>query len=266
MRRRLIKSALGVALVVLLSACNVASHIVVQPDGSGTYSVTLTVADGPDHPGDALYKAVQAGAAKSDVPLPVEQFSQGGESGAKISYAFRSLDDLKAENERLAKVGSGLGGIAITRGDAGWHFSADSAEGLVRDPTSSQSGPPGGIIDATQLAGLIHLAVVVELPGLPAANNASAVTHTDSTSEFTWTIEVGRAATPLDAKTTFTGDQGSVKLATELTPVAAPSDASGAGSGAQTGRNVGIGVGAAIVVGAGVLLLRRRRNTANANS
>jgi hypothetical protein len=123
------------------------------------------------------------------------------------------------------------------------------------------SGAPGGSIGVSQLGGLIHLAVVVELTGLPAANNANAVTHADTTSEFTWTLEVGRAATPLQAATTFTGDQASVPLATDLTPVAAPGASAAATSGSSTGRNVGIGVVALVaVVGAGLFFMRRRRS------
>jgi hypothetical protein len=247
---------LGIAFVAVIAGCHVASHLVVQPDGSGTYSVTLTVADGTDHPGDALYRAVAAGAAKSDVPLPVERYSDGNESGAKISYAFRSLADLRAESDRLAATGRGLGGIAISRGDTGWQFSAESAEGLVRDPGSKYSGAPGGVIDATQLAGLIHLAVVVELPGLPAANNANAVTHTETTSQFTWTLEVGREATALQASTSFVGDQANVPLATGLTPVRAVSNGSSGGSGLIIGLVAAVTVA---VAAAGVFLFRRRQ-------
>jgi hypothetical protein len=253
MRRRLTRAAVGLVAVLVLAGCNLASHIVVRPDGSGTYSVVVTVEDGTGDAGQALYASVKASAAKSKVPLPVERYSAGKESGAKISYAFRSLADLKAEAARLAAVGSGLGGVDITRDGTGWHFSASSAEGLVRPPGSA-AGSPGGIIDPSQLGGLITLSVIVELPGSPAESNATAVTHGTTTSTFTWALPVGREATPLEASTAFVGRQASVQLATDLTPVATSSGHSGLG-----GRGVALILVAAAVVAAGVGLLIDRR-------
>ena len=251
---RWLKRGLLVAAVVLaLAGCNVGTHVVVHPDGSGTYSTVLTVANGPDNAGEKLFQAVKAAAAKSDVPLPVERYSEGGEDGAKISYEFRSLDDLKAEADRLAKVGSGLGGIQIARGDAGWQFSAASSEGLAQAAGAADNGA----FNPAQLGQVIHLSVVVELPGAPAANNATTVSHTDETSAFTWKLDVGSGTNKLDASTAFVGDQGDVELATALTPVA-----SGAGAGSSS-SNAPLLVGGVVIalaaLGGGALVTRRRR-------
>jgi hypothetical protein len=107
------------------------------------------------------------------------------------------------------------------------------------------------------------MSVAVTLPGAPGTNNATAVTHTATTSHFEWSLPVGRTARALSASTTFVGNQGSVPLATGLTKLGAGSVSTPAHkSSSNTGLVVALSVGGAVVVIAGVLLLlmRRRRS------
>ena len=109
-------------LLVVLTGCNIASKVVVNPNGSGTYSVILTVPSGKA--AGAVLSALQNAATKSRVPLQVTPVSLGGESGAKATFTFQSLRDLNAESAVVASSGDGLGvtihrdsdGLALHRG------------------------------------------------------------------------------------------------------------------------------------------------------
>lgn len=268
MMRRLVTGLFALVGVVALTGCNVASRIVVHPDGSGTYAVTMTAPDGAGDPGKALFQSVAAAAAKSTVPLDVTHYSAGGESGAKISFTFRSMTDLQAENARLAALGNGLGGLSITRDTSGWHFSATSTTGLVAPSAAAASGSSRGIIDGAALAQTVDVSVVLEMPGAPGENDATATTHTSKATTFTWALPVGRKATPLQASTTFTGavSLASVPLATALTPVAGdPQHRARGGSDAVS--IIAAAIAAAVVLGGGAFAVwhrRRRPQTAAA--
>jgi hypothetical protein len=258
MIRRVAVGALGVVLVALLAACNLTSRVVVRPDGSGTYSVNLTVPNGKTNAGASLYKAVHTATSHSNVPLQVAPYTAGDEGGAQLTFAFRSLADLEAESARLAKLGGGLGGITVSRDQSGWHFATNLAQSLVAPPGQGANGPTGGVINPSAFSSLIHLSVIVELPGAPAENNATAVTHSATTSTFNWVMTVGKPAPPLQAGTTFVGDQVSVRLASALTPVSGGSSSSG--SGGVSGLAIaGLGAGAVVLVSAGTFGIRRRR-------
>lgn len=274
-RRLLGFLTLGIVALLALSACNAGSEIVVRPDGSGTFSTLVTV-EGSG--GDALYQSVLKAESQNKVPLSVSRYAAGGESGARISAPFRSLNDLTALGNNLGSS-TGLAGVAVARHDSGWTFSAHSNESLMpaaggTATGSTVAGSTGGAIDGAQLTGLIQLSVSVELPGAPGHSNADTVTHTADSTTFVWKMGVGRAATDLTAATTFVGKQGSVQLATALTPLkaagsparASASSGRGLGGGAITGIGAGVVlllVGGAVVV---VLVLRSRRPRSRAGS
>lgn len=260
-RRRAGLAALVVPALLALSACNAGSQIVVHPDGSGTFSTVMTVEGAAA--GDALYQSVAKAEADSTVPLTVTHYTSGTESGAKIAVPFRSLTDLTALGTSLGSS-TGLAGVAVTKAASGWTFVAHSDEGLVRPPGSA-AGAPGGSIDGSQMAGLVHMSVAVELPGAPGRTNASTATRTATTTRFVWNLAVGRAATDLKAATTFVGDQRSVTLATELTALKTPtapavSAASAHKDGATSRASIAVAVAAVLLAAAfGLLFLRRRR-------
>jgi hypothetical protein len=108
---------------------------------------------------------------------------------------------------------------------------------------------------------VFSLALIVQLPGAPAANNAKNVTHSSTTSTFTWSLS-SATATTLQASTTYVGNQANVKLANALTPVASASTSSSSGSGGSGwsgGMIALVAGGAVIVLGAGALFIVRRR-------
>jgi hypothetical protein len=264
MSRRRKLAAAGVAVLILMTGCNLASRVVVEPDGSGTYSVILTVPDAPSNPGHALYESVLKGSAKSDVPLKVIPYSTAGNSGAMTTFHFLSLADLNAESQRLASSGGGGIGVDINRDATGWHFSASSAQTLLAPPAggtaAGATGSPGGPISASALNSLLSISVVVQLPGAPSQNNAKNVTHSPSTSTFTWTLAPGQVSTTLQAATTFVGNQGNVKLSSAMT--AAHAHAATAAvpptHGSSHSELYGITAAALVLLAAGALVLSRR--------
>ncbi|MDT4921308.1 MAG: hypothetical protein QOI15_2210 [Pseudonocardiales bacterium] len=261
MMRKLVAVVIGLALAVLLAACNIVTHVVVHADGSGTYSLILSAPiDATGDPGPAIVAELRKAAAQSDVPLTVTAYHASGESGAQASFTFRSLDDLKAESARLAAAGSGLNAVTVERTGAGWSFATATVPGGLPTPNIG-TGSPGGPITTTPLTGLVHVSIVVELPGAPAANNATAVTHDSTTSTFSWAVAVGKPVSALQASTTFVGDQASVQLATEVTPLgrSASHDSSSAW------LYVLIAVVAALILGAVVFVIRRRKQATAAH-
>lgn len=253
--KRLVVAALGPLVLLALAACQAGTEVVVHPDGSGTYSTIIT-ADGAA--GDAVYNAVVRAADKSGVPLTVSHYSGGGESGAKLTCTFRSLDDLAAMSKKLgAASGSQLGGIRIRRNAVGWRFTAAAQGGFGGTPGAVETGAPGGNIDPTALAALVHLSVAVTLPGAPGVNNATSVTHTSTATRFSWSLDVGHTPGTLEAATTFVGNQGSVPLATELTPLGTHPASSSSGLSSW----VWYVVGAAVLVALAtmIMFLRRRK-------
>ncbi|HWD55856.1 MAG TPA: hypothetical protein VG346_12075 [Acidimicrobiales bacterium] len=260
MLRRLKWVAALLAGVVVLAGCNLAAKVVVQPNGSGFYSVIMAVPNAPSNPGRALLAAVRSGAARSKVPLTVTAYSANGSSGAKLTFHFLSLADLNAESHRLAASGSGGIGVTVDRDNHGWNFSASTANSLI---TPAASSGPGNSSLAKTLNSQINLALIVQLPGAPAENDARAVTHTATTSTFTWTLSSAQTGTGLQASTTYVGNQANVKLATAVTPVA--SGTSATVSSGLSGGTIALIAGAAVIVlggGALAIVLRRRRHPA----
>jgi hypothetical protein len=123
-------------------------------------------------------------------------------------------------------------------------------------------GAPGGPITATPLTGIVHVSIVVELPGAPGVNNATAVTHNASTSTFDWVVNVGQPAGALQASTTFIGNQASVALASKLTTLSGPP----AAGKTHVLPVVLIAAAALLAGGVAFLLIRRRRTTVRGHS
>jgi hypothetical protein len=272
MKKRILRVALGFGVLLVLTGCNLAAKVVVQPNGSGNYSVIMTVPSESSNPGQVLYNAIRKGTANSDFPLTVTPYSSDGDSGAEITFHFLSLADLNAESHRLAAEGKGGIGVTINRDSEGWHFSAATPQSLIAPSdtlgTGLGSGSTGGLINGSQLSSLITIDLVIQLPGAPGVNNARTVAHTATTSTFTWNLSSSQPGSGLQASTTYVGNQANVKLASALTPVASGAHANSAGGSGLSGGTMGLAVGAAVVViGAGAaalfLVVRRRKAVAS---
>jgi hypothetical protein len=267
MRKRFLRVVLGLAVLLVLTGCNLAAKVVVQPNGSGSYSVIMTVPNAPSDPGQALYNAISKGTAKSDFPLSVTPYSSGANSGAEITFHFLSLADLNAESHRLAAEGKGAIGVTINRDTRGWHFSASTPQSLIAPSdtlgTGLGSGSTGGLINTSQLNALVTIDLVVQMPGSPGVNNAKTVAHTATMSTFTWVLSSSQPGSGLQASTTYVGHQANVKLATALTPVASGANSNAAGGSGMSGGTTALVVAGAVVVAAGaaalVLAARRRK-------
>jgi hypothetical protein len=258
--RRIRTALIALVVAVVLTGCNIASKVVVHPDGSGTYSVTLTVPNGSGNPGQALLTAMQSAATKNRVPLHVSPVSGGGESGAKATFTFQSLSDLNSESAVLASSG-GLG-VVITRDAKGWHFTTASASGLIRPPGGTSPQNTGGPISGEAIAAIANISINVQLPGLPGVNNASRVDHSASSSTFTWALAPGKTNTGLQASTNFVGNQASVKLASGMTPIAPRTPAAVSAAGVS-GSAMALIIGGAVVAMALVALVVSRRRRPN---
>ena len=264
MRRRVTLIATALALLVVLTGCNLAAKVVVQPDGSGYYSVIMAVPNAPSNPGQVLYRALQRGAAKSNVPLTVTPYSSGNSNGGMLTFHFLSLADLNAESHRLAAAHDGGIGVTIRRDSTGWHFSASTSQTIFTPSSAAGSGLTGGAINTTQLNSLLSIDLIVQLPGAPGQNNAKSVAHTSTSSTFTWVLSSAQAATTVQASTTYVGNQANVRLANALTHVAGTASGSGSGGSGWSAGTMALVVagGAVVVLGAGALVVVARRRKA----
>lgn len=259
MKRRIGLVAAALVALIVLAGCNLGAKVVVEPDGSGYYTVVMTVPDAPSHPGRAIYAALSGAAAQSNVPLTVQPYNAAGNTGATLTYHFLSLADLDAESHRLAASGKGGIGVTVTRDASGWHFSGSTAGSLIDAPGSTSSSGSPALRNIVNQA--INIDLIVQLPGVPAENNAKSVTHTATTSTFSWVLASSQLGSGLQASTTFVGNQANVKLAGALTPVLI-SGRSGGSSGLSAGTIALIAVGGAVIVfgvAAAVVLARRRK-------
>ena len=244
-------------LVFLLAGCTLGSQLVVNPDGSGTYATTLTASGAA---GNSLFNAVQQVSQTSGVPMKISRASGGGETGVTMSFGFKSLQDFAAISAKLGSAtGTGLGGVTFNRGSTGWTFSANVPGGLTSPAGDSQTGSPGGLIDTSKLGALVHMSVAVTLPGSPGPNNATAVTHSATTTTFEWSLPVGRTAGALDAATAFVGNQGSVPLSTALTTLRSGPRSGHSSSSTATILVVVFVVLGVLILAAAAVFVRRRR-------
>lgn len=261
--RRIGCALAGLAALLLLTGCNLAAKVVVQPDGSGSYSVIMSLpkSAGSD-PGQTLYRAAQRGATQSDIPLTVAPYSAPGASGVMLTFHFKSLNDLNAESHRLAASGKGAIGVTVERDASGWHFSASTAGSMIMPSDESgangSGGVTGGPINSSQLGSLISVDLVVTLPGAPAENNAKTVAHTDTASTFTWVLSSVQPSV-VRASTTYVGNQANVKLATALTPAVGRSSSGGAGVSGTTVALLAVGSVLVVAAAGTALVLARRR-------
>lgn len=266
MIRRVALTIAALGTLVVLAGCNLGATVVVHPDGSGSYTVVMSVPDAPSNPGRAIYTALQRASTQADIPLTVTRYSSAGSSGAAMTFHFLSLADLNAETHRLAA--SGKGGIAVTvnRDATGWHFSASTSNSLIT--SAGANGAPGSPALGNLVNQVINIDLIAQLPGAPAENNAKSVTHTATSSTFTWVLSSSQTGTGMQASTTYVGNQANVKLATALTPVASASHSGGGSSSAWSGGMIALVAGGAVIVlGAaalGIVLLSRRRHASPA--
>jgi hypothetical protein len=268
--------AVLVLAIALTSACDATPHLVVHPDGSGTFSMVITDTSGPAGAsggpagGDTLFSELKAVASLSGGSMSVDRVT-GAQPGARLTYNFLSLDDLRAELTRLQDLsvlggvgGAGGSAITLTRDNSGWSFVARPQALSIPRPPSSDNGDPNAPTNALAGAAL-HLVLVVELPGSPGDSNASSVTSTATSTQFTWTLDIDANNLPargglgsLRASTVFVADQGSVPLARGVSPLrgvgAIPTDTGSAGARLAIALSV-----LAVLVGIGYLIARRQR-------
>jgi hypothetical protein len=260
-RRRLLGAGAAIGMLVLLTGCNLSSRIVVQPDGSGSYSVTMSVPSGSSNAGRTLYQTARQESATSAIPVTVSPYTSGSNSGFRSTFAFKSLADLEDESQAMAATQAGGLAVSINRDASGWHFTSSTANLLAPSTAfgAAANGSTGGPISGTSLQSALSVSVVLQLPGAPAGTNATTVTHSATTSTFTWSMKPGQAASELAASTTFVGNQGSVALSTGTTKLASAASkppAAAAAAGASHAHAGGSGLSTIwMVAGAGVLVL-----------
>jgi hypothetical protein len=165
-RRRLLGAGAAVATLLLLTGCNLASRIVVQPDGSGSYSVTMSVPSGGSNAGRTLYQTARTQSANSAIPVTVSPYTSGHNSGFTSTFDFKSLADLEAESQAMAAAQGGALAVTINRDASGWHFTSSAANLLAPSTAfgSAANGSTGGPISGTSLQSVLSVSVVLTLP------------------------------------------------------------------------------------------------------
>lgn len=235
-------------LALALSACTIRFDmgVDVKEDESGTFTVfvgldkemqDLMAQSGGEDTNivDQLTNQVPEG-------FEVEDYSEDGFDGARITGTFSSLDDL---NTRLTEAGGGestaLGGDVVnsfqfTHDGDEFHFSADvSALGQDLTDTLGQAGSdeiPSGF-DTSMLSDLFDMRFRLTLPGEIKENNADSV----SGNTLTWKLALDEQRDALEAVSSTAGGSSALLIG-------------------------GAAVIAAALLGGGVAMGRRRKKAA----
>ncbi|MCP3994534.1 MAG: hypothetical protein GY722_05640 [bacterium] len=233
-------------LVLVLSACTIRIDLVVNvnEDESGTFDLFV----GFDE--DLRQLMEQGGGGDlditeqfSDAPdnWTVEEVSEGGFEGVRISTDFESFDDLEVKLAELSDDGGGglgsdmLSDFELTHEEDEYRFRADVSgvdEGLTEAVGDSGGDMLSGF-DASLMEDLFEIRFRLTLPGTIGDNNADGVNG----NTLTWNLDVGADGDELYASST-------------------------AGGGSSMMLIGGAAVAAVALVGVGVAASRRRKTNA----
>ena len=228
----------GVVLLLLLAGCRTDTILVIEKDGSGTFTSEVEIENRYmellSQEGDPI-EALQANAENVSFPVDTEQFSSDNSRGLRASFEFSDVDDMKAKFTELNTGQEGSSTLfadaTIEEGDNGWVFEASQPGGLGAEAEQ--------IISPEELRKVLDSSVEVTLPGTAGDNNATEVSASEGATTFVWELSPGTAA-QLSAHTVIP-DSLLEKL---LGPL-------------------GLGIlGGLVVIGGALVLLRRSRKPA----
>jgi hypothetical protein len=232
-------------LALALSSCTIRFDmgVDVKEDESGTFTVFVgldqEMRDLIAQSGGEDTNIVDQMTQQVPEGFKVEEYSEDGFEGAKISGSFSSFDDL---NQRLTQAGgdqaSALGGDVVNsfqfthEGDE-FHFTADVSS-LGQDLTTTlgdagSSDLPSGF-DTSMLSDLFDMRFRLTLPGEIKDNNADSVNG----NTLTWNLALDEQRDALEATSSTAGGSSALLIG-------------------------GIAVIAALLLGGGVAMSRRRK-------
>jgi len=238
---------LFVFLALALSACTIRFDIGlnINEDESGTFTLFV----GLD---EELRELMETGggddvsmtdefAADAPEGWDVEEVTEDGFEGARISTGFESIEDLESKLAEMSEGGDGsmggadmLSGFELTHEENEYKFKVDVSgldEGLT-DAVGEGGGDMMSGLDASMMEDLFEIRFRLTLPGSIGEHNADTVNG----NELTWNLSMTDERDSLHA-----------------------TSATGGGSSAMLIG--GIAVAAAAVVGVGVAASRRRKST-----
>lgn len=189
----------GVALLLLLAGCRTETILVIEEDGSGTFTSEVEIENRYikllSEEGDPI-EALQANAENVSFSVETERFATDNSEGLRASFEFSDVEDMKA---KFAELNTGQDGSSALFADAtiqedtnGWMFEAAQPGGLGAEAEQ--------IISPEELRKVLDSSVQVTLPGRAGDNNATKVSGSSGATTFAWELVPGTAA-QLSART-----------------------------------------------------------------
>jgi hypothetical protein len=183
----------GVVLLLLLAGCRTETILVIEEDGSGTFTSEVEIENRYikllSQEGDPI-EALQNNAENVSFPVETELFDTDTAKGLRASFDFSDVDDMKAKFVELNTGQDGSSALfadaTIEEGDNGWIFEASQPGGLGAEAEQ--------IISPEELRKVLDSSVEVTLPGPAGDNNATEVSESNGATTFAWELVPGTAA------------------------------------------------------------------------
>ncbi|MEA2451699.1 MAG: hypothetical protein QOG04_409 [Actinomycetota bacterium] len=193
----------GALLLVLLASCRTETVLVINEDGSGTFTSEIEMENRYfqllSQEGDPI-QGLEDNAKNASFPVTTERLDTDKTKGLRASFEFSDIEDMKAKFAELNNAdeqgASALWADAtIEETDSGWMFEAE------------QSGGFGGaeseqVLDPEELDKILDSKTTVTLPGPKGENNATEAVESDGSTTFTWDLNPA-TATHLSAHTVY---------------------------------------------------------------
>lgn len=180
--------------LLVLSGCRTLTVLVVNPDGSGTFTSEIEMENRYfrllAQEGDPI-AALEENAASASFPVETERLDTERSKGLRATFEFTDIDDMKEKFAELNTEETGgstlFADATIGEEDTGWVFDAQQEGGSEAEATEE-------FLDPEELKKIIDASVQVTLPGAEGDTNATEVTVDDDSTTFIWELDPGSAA------------------------------------------------------------------------
>jgi hypothetical protein len=193
----------GVLLLVLLAGCRTETVLVINEDGSGTFTSEIEMENRYfqllAQEGDPI-QGLENNAKNASFPVTTERLDTDKTKGLRASFEFSDIQDMKAKFAELNNAdeqgASALWADAtIEETDTGWMIEAEQSGGFGGEESEQ-------VFDPEELDKILDSKTTVTLPGPKGENNATEAVEHDGSTTFTWDLNPA-TATELSAHTVY---------------------------------------------------------------
>lgn len=193
----------GVLVLLLLAGCRTETVLVINEDGSGTFTSEIEMENRYfellAQEGDPI-QGLEDNAKNASFPVTTERLDTDKTKGLRASFEFSDIEDMKAKFAELNNADEqGAPALwadaTIEETDTGWVLEAEQSGGFGGEESEQ-------IFDPEELDKILDSKTTVTLPGPKGEHNATEAVENDGSTTFTWDLNPA-TATELSAHTVF---------------------------------------------------------------